>query len=300
MTTPTIRTEFAQRTSLKPGDRIAIVAGSGRLPVNVAESLSAAAHSPFIVMIAGEVDQQADLAAFEHQSLPLEDIAGLVPLLKRHSITHVILAGGIGRRPNWRAFRPRLSLVTLLPRALAALGKGDDGLLRALVRMLEGYGFKVIGAHQVVPDLLAAEGNMTNAKPLKTDWRDLDAALQAARAIGALDIGQGAVSIGGRVVALEGIEGTDEMLGRVASLRGHGRIAGKKRGVLVKSSKPGQELRADLPTIGPLTVDVAHAAGLAGIGIEAGSSLILDYRSMVERADALGLFIVGLHAGKPQ
>ena len=299
MTTPTIRTEFAQRTSLKPGDRVAIVAGSGRLPVNVAESLAAADHSPFIVMITGEVDQRADLVAYEHQSLPLEDIAGLVPLLRRHSITHVVLAGGIGRRPNWRAFQPRLSLVTLLPRALAALGKGDDGLLRALVRALEGYGFKVIGAHQVVPDLLAAEGNLTKATPLKTDWSDLDAALQAARAIGALDIGQGAVSIGGRVVALEGIEGTDEMLGRVASLRGHGRIAGKKRGVLVKSSKPGQELRADLPTIGPVTVDVAHAAGLAGIGIEAGSSLILDYRSMVERADALGLFIVGLPAGKP-
>jgi len=298
MTTPTIRADLAERIGLHPGDRVAIVAGGGRLPVNVAESLAAEGHPPFIVMIAGEVNQRADLLAYDHQSLPLEDIAGLAPLLKRHSITHVVLAGGIERRPNWRAFRPRLSLLTLLPRALAALQKGDDGLLRVLVRTLEGYGFKVIGSHQVAPDLLAGEGVMTRATPLKTDWRDLEAGLQAARAIGTLDIGQGAVSIGGRVVALEGIEGTDEMLGRVASLRGHGRIVGKKRGALVKSSKPGQELRADLPTIGPVTVNAAHAAGLAGIGVEAGSSLILDYRSMVHRADELGLFIVGLPQGK--
>ncbi len=139
---------------------------------------------------------------------------------------------------------------------------------------------------------------MTRAAPSRRDMPDLKAALEAARAIGALDIGQGAVSIGGRVVAVEGIEGTDGLLARVKDLRGHGRIAGKKRGVLVKCAKPGQELRADLPTIGPATVLAAHAAGLAGIGVEAGHSLILDFGDMVERADALGLFVVGLPAGE--
>src|SRR5690606_15834225 len=123
-----------------------------------------------------------------------------------------------------RAVRPTLSLLRLLPKAISALAKGDDGLLRALVRALEGHGFTVVGAHEIVPDLLAEEGPMTRTKPQRADWADLEAGLIAARAIGALDIGQGAVAIGGRAIALEGIEGTDQLLARVAGMRDHGRL----------------------------------------------------------------------------
>lgn len=300
MTTPTTRADSGLRIKLAAGDRVGIVAGHGRLPVNVAQGLAAAGHSPFIVHIEGETESGTGLAAYDHEFLQLEDFAGLVPLLRRHHITHVVLAGGIERRPNWRAVRPRLSLLTLLPKAIAALAKGDDGLLRALVRGLEGYGFKVVGAHEIVPDLLAEEGPMTRTQPRKADWADLKAGLVAARAIGALDIGQAAVAIGGRAIALEGIEGTDQLLARVAGMRGHGRLAGKTGGVLVKCAKPGQELRADLPAIGPATVEGAYAAGLAGIGVEAGGSLVLDFGRMVERADELGLFVVGLASGVPE
>lgn len=139
---------------------------------------------------------------------------------------------------------------------------------------------------------------MTEASPQKSDWRDLEAAAQAARAIGMLDIGQGAVAIGGRAIALEGIEGTDGLLERVKAMRGHGRIAGKKRGVLVKCAKPGQELRMDLPAIGPATVIAAHEAGLAGIGVEADRSLILDAKNVFGEANRRGLFVVGLPPGK--
>lgn len=296
MTTPT-RIEPKLQIKLAPGDRVGIVAGSGRLPINVAERLTAVGHAPFVAMIEGEADQDSTLTSCEHEYLQLEDFAELVPTLKRHGVTHVVLAGGIARRPEWRKIKPRLALLAILPRALAGLARGDNGLLKALVGGLEGYGMKVVGAHEIVPDLLAVEGAMTRAAPLKADWRDLDAALEAARTIGALDVGQGAVAIGGRVIALEGIEGTDGLLARVAGMRGHGRIAGKKRGVLVKCAKPDQEMRADLPTIGPGTVEGAHAAGLAGIGVEAGGSLVLDYAKMIERADALGLFVVGLPKG---
>lgn len=296
MTTPT-RIEPKLQIKLAPGDRVGIVAGSGRLPINVAERLTAVGHAPFVAMIEGEADQDPALTSCEHEYLQLEDFAVLVPTLKRHGVTHVVLAGGIGRRPEWRRVKPRLALLAILPRALAGLARGDNGLLKALVGGLEAYGIKVVGAHEIVPDLLAIEGPMTRAAPLKADWSDLDAALVAARTIGALDVGQGAVAIGGRVIALEGIEGTDGLLARVAGMRGHGRIAGKKRGVLVKCAKPDQEMRADLPTIGPATVDGAHAAGLAGIGVEAGGSLVLDYGKMIERADALGLFVVGMPKG---
>jgi DUF1009 family protein len=291
------RADAEPRVELAAGDRVAVVAGSGRLPVNVVESLAEAGQAPFVVVLAGEADADPALTSFEHERMALEDVGALVPLLKRRKVTHVVLAGGISRRPHWRQIRPTFGLLRILPRILLALARGDDALLRTIVGEFEANGLTVVGAHEIVPDLLATEGPMTRARPLKSDAADLDAAFAAARAIGALDVGQAAVAIGGRVIALEGVEGTDGLLERVKELRHHGRVGGRKRGVLVKCAKPGQELRADLPAIGPATIDAAHAAGLAGIGVEAGHSLVLDFGEMVERADALGIFVVGLPAG---
>ena len=280
------------RLQLRSGDRIAIVAGSGRLPVDLAQNLAAHGHRPFVVLVRGEASPE--LASCDHEDLTVENFAGLAPLLKRRGITHVVFAGGISRRPKLGALKPSLALLKFLPRALAALAKGDDGMLRALAAAVEALGVKVVGAHQIAPDLLASEGPMTSTAPQKPDWRDIDAAAAAARAIGVLDIGQGAVAIGGRAIALEGVEGTDGMLERVKELRSHGRLAAKKRGVLVKCAKPGQELRMDLPSIGPDTVTMAHAAGLAGIGVEADRSLVLDMANVIGEADRLGLFVIGL------
>jgi DUF1009 family protein len=285
-------TETRGRLQLTSGDRIAVVAGSGRLPIDLAENLVAHGQKPFVVMVKGETSPQ--LASYDHEELTIENFAGLAPLLKRRGITHAVFAGGISRRPKLGALRPSLTLLRLLPRALAALMKGDDGVLRTLAATVESLGVKVVGAHEIAPDLLASEGPMTAVAPHKSDWRDLEAAAEAARAIGALDIGQAAVAIGGRAIALEGVEGTDGLLERVRELRSHGRLAGKTRGVLVKCSKPGQELRMDLPSIGPGTVTAAHAAGLAGIGVEADRALVLDLARVIAEADRLGLFVVGL------
>lgn len=279
---------------LSTRDRVAIIAGSGRLPVNVADSLAESGHQPFLVLIDGETDRDSGLERFEHRLMRLEEAGDVRGVLKRRGVTHVVLAGGIGRRPNLRAFKLSLGLLAALPRLARGLGRGDDGLLRLLISHIEAAGMKVVGAHQIVPDIVAVEGPMTGLQPLDDDWRDLDAAREAALAIGRLDIGQAAISIGGRVIAVEGIEGTDGLLERTAALRSHGRIAGLSRGVLVKCAKPQQEVRADLPGIGPATVEAAHAAGLAGIGVEAGRSLVLDWAKVVERADTLGLFVVGL------
>jgi UDP-2,3-diacylglucosamine hydrolase len=171
--------------------------------------------------------------------------------------------------------------------------RGDNTLLSIFVTYLEHNGFKVVGAHEILPDLLARQGVMTKARPRPSDQSDIDAALEAALAIGRLDIGQAAVAIGGRAVALEGIEGTDGLLERVKGLRENGRIAGTKRGVLVKCAKPGQEVRADLPTIGPATIERAHAAGLAGVAVEADRAFVLEFASTIDRANALGIFVMG-------
>lgn len=292
------KTEPGRLVTLQSGDRMAIVAGSGRLPVDLAESLAAHGHAPLVLMVEGEADPI--LASYEHQPVAIEQFADLGTLLKRRRITHAVFAGGISRRPRISALRPSLALLRSLPRIMSVLGKGDDGVLRALAAGLErSYGVKVVGAHQIAPHLLASVGPMTGISPQTSDWRDIEAAAQAARAIGAIDVGQAAVAIGGRAIALEDIEGTDGLLLRVRDLRSHGRLAGKARGVLVKCAKPGQELRIDLPTIGPATVTSAHAAGLAGIGVEAGRSLVLDAANVIAEADRLGLFVIGLPQAEP-
>ncbi|RUX74472.1 LpxI family protein [Mesorhizobium sp. M7A.F.Ca.US.001.04.1.1] len=296
-TTSMTKTETAAaRLDLPPGSRVGIIAGGGSLPVEVAAGSVEQGYPPFVILMEGEVDRIAELSRYDHESLALEGIGSLVPLLRRHRITHLVLAGEIKRRPRLLALRPSLSLLAVIPLVVLALARGDDGLLKVLARGLEARGIKVVGAHEVVPSLVAAEGVLTNAAPQKSDWRDIEAGLAAAKAIGALDIGQAAIAIGGRTIALEGIEGTAGLLERAKLLRGHGRIAGKTRGVLVKCAKPGQELRADLPSIGLQTVEAAHAAELAGIAVEAGRSLVLEGPETIARANALGLFVIGLPA----
>lgn len=279
---------------LKATDRVAIIAGSGDLPMSVAAGLQAAGHVPFIVVIGGERADADDFSSSPRATLELEQLGNLIPLLKRERITHVVLAGGISRRPKLWKLRPNRHMLTMLARVASALGKGDNALLSTLVQLIEEVGPRVVGAHEVVPDLLATEGPVGRFKPQAGDHRDLAAAFAAAKALGALDIGQAAIAIGGRAVAVEDVEGTDGLLARTVELRRHPRLAGKKRGVLVKCSKPAQELRADLPGIGPQTVRAAYAAGLAGIGIEAGRSLILDYEAVRTCADEMGLFVVGM------
>jgi UDP-2,3-diacylglucosamine hydrolase len=293
-TTPMPSHKTRPAIALSASDRVAIVAGSGRLPVNVAAGLKAAGHPPFVVLVGSEAGDADELKTHDHATLELEQMAGLIALLKRNRITHVVLAGGIGRRPQLTKVRPSLALLAVLPRMLAGLARGDNALLKTIVGLIERAGLKVVGAHQIVPDLVAGEGVMTKARPTTADRKDLAAAFAAAKAIGALDIGQAAIAIGGRAIALEGVEGTDGLLARTRELRSHGRLAGKQRGVIVKCAKPNQELRADMPAIGPLTVAAAHEAGLAGIGVEAGRSLILDYEAVCADADALGLFVIGL------
>lgn len=279
---------------LKDTDRVAIIAGSGELPVSVAAGLRAAGHVPFVVLIGGERTSADDFASSPRATLELEQLGNLIPLLKRERITHVVLAGGISRRPKLWRLRPNRYMLTMLARVASALSKGDNALLSTLVQLIEEVGPRVVGAHEIVPDLLAPEGPIGKFKPQSGDDRDLAAAFAAAKALGALDIGQAAIAIGGRVVAVEDVEGTDGLLARTVELRRHPRLAGKKRGVIVKCSKPAQELRADLPGIGPQTVRAAHAAGLAGIGVEAGRSLILDYEAVRTCADEMGLFVVGM------
>ncbi|MGC4025791.1 MAG: UDP-2,3-diacylglucosamine diphosphatase LpxI [Mesorhizobium sp.] len=274
----------------------AIIAGGGRLPIDLAKSLISRGSPIYVVMIAGEVENPEAFATFPHTTIELEAAGGVLSHLRSRGVSQLVFAGTVARRPRLLAMRPILPLLAVLPKLMTALGRGDDALLRSLVAHVEGHGIKVLGAHEILPELLVPEGVHTKRRPTKSDMRDIEAALAAARAIGILDIGQAAIAIGGRAIALEGVEGTDGLLDRVAKLRDHGRLAGKTGGVLVKSVKPGQEWRTDLPGIGVQTVDGASTAKLNGIAVVADSTLAMGFKEIIERADSLGIFVMGLHA----
>lgn len=276
------------------GGRLAIIAGGGALPHHVAEAVRARGENPFIIALSREAEE-ADWVGFDHSVLAIGDFANISRTFREEGIDRVVLSGWVRRRPEWRDIRPTLRTLAKIPSVLKTLvSGGDDAVLRMAMELIEASGAHVIGVHEVVPNLLAEPGPIGTVTPDNDDRRDIEAGIAAANALGALDVGQGAVAVGGRVVALEGAEGTDAMLERVTTLKAEGRVSTRRRGVLVKLCKPGQDLRADLPSIGPSTVARAEKAGLAGIAVEAGRALVLERAEVTEAANRAGLFVVGV------
>ncbi|UXT89131.1 LpxI family protein [Agrobacterium pusense] len=275
------------------GGRLAIVAGSGQLPLYVANAAREMGEDPFIVRLRD--DSRFDWSGFDNAVISVGDVAGLGRLLRDNRVDRVVLSGAVARRPEWREIRPTVAILLKLPSIVKTLlSGGDDAVLQMVIKIIGTLGAKVIGAHEIAPGLLATTGAFGTQKPAEDDLKDISRAAEAALALGKLDVGQGAVSVGGRIVALEGVEGTDAMLLRVAALRAEGRISPRRRGVLVKLCKPQQDVRADLPTIGIETVENAQQAGLAGIAVEAGRALVLDRDAMLKAADQAGIFVCGI------
>jgi DUF1009 family protein len=278
--------------------RLAIIAGSGLLPLYVAEAARQAGEDPFIILLKDEADHSWD--GFDKASIGVGDMAGLKNAFRSHNIGRVVMSGGVSRRPDWREIRPNLRFLLKMPYVVRTLlSGGDDTVLKMVIGLIEAQGCQVIGAQEIAPGLLASTGPLGAQTPSDEDRRDIVKAARAAEALGRLDIGQGAISVGGRIVAVEGVEGTDRMLERVAALRQEGRISAKRKGVLVKLCKPQQDVRADLPTIGLSTLRNAQKAGLAGIAIEAGRALVLEREKLLQAADEAGMFVCGVDLGLP-
>ncbi len=277
----------------KNGDaRLAIIAGSGRLPVDVALAAREQGIDPFIIAITGEADY--DWSDFEHKELPIANFAQVAKSLKNQNIDRVVLAGGIRNRPKISDIRITLKMLFSFPKLLKdILAGGDDALLRTTIKLFEMHGVEVVGAQDVVPNLLAAEGVLGVTGISKIDQVDIDIAATAASQLGLDDKGQAAVAINGKVIATEDANGTDAMLAKIADQNHANRLNGGS-GVLVKLCKPQQDRRADLPTIGPMSVHNAYKAGLAGIAVEAGRSFILDKENVIKEADKYGLFVAGI------
>lgn len=275
---------------------VGIIAGGGSLPGHVVDELAAVGQSAFIIAIKGEA--LPELVARANAELGFGQIGQLFDLLKKSGCSRVMLIGGVSKRPDFTSVLGDFGTMRRLPRILKAMVGGDDSLLTRVIHLIEEEGFEVVGIADVAPALLVSEELLAGPRLSDDAERDLRLAQRAVVHLGALDIGQAAVAVGGRVVALEGAEGTDAMLERCAELRQNGRIRVKSpAGVLVKFAKPGQDLRVDLPTIGPRTVELAAHAGLCGIGVEAGRALIAERDETLALANKLGIFIQGLTAG---
>ncbi|MCK7611254.1 LpxI family protein [Roseibium sediminicola] len=273
--------------------RIALIAGNGALPCQIADGLAATGRDFRIVAIKGEADQATQARA--HAQLGWGEIGRLYRFLKRNECQEVLLIGGVSKRPDFTSILGDFGTLKRLPTIIRALAGGDDSLLTKVIRLFEDEGYRVVGIKDVAPQLLASSGVLGNVQPKQADWRDVELALRATQKLGELDIGQAAVAVGGRVVALEGAEGTDAMLQRCADLKQLGRIRAKGRaGVLVKTAKPNQDLRVDLPAVGPRTIDLAIAAGLAGIAVEAHGALIAERAETIAKANAASLFLIGI------
>jgi UDP-2,3-diacylglucosamine hydrolase len=276
---------------------LGVIAGGGDLPRRLIERVVADGRRVFVLGVAGFVDPQL-LLDFPGAQVSIGEIGRQMDLLRREGCAELVFAGVV-KRPDFSQLKLDVKGALLLPKVLAAARQGDDALLRIVVQTFEAAGFNVLGAETVVGALAAPAGAIGSLSPADGDWLDIRTAARAAAAIGALDIGQGAVSCDGVVLALEAQEGTDLMLRRCAELPAALRGApGARRGVLVKRPKPGQERRIDLPTIGEATVRGAAAAGLAGIAVEAGAALVLNREAVAALADELGLFIHGFRPGE--
>ncbi|WP_024575326.1 MULTISPECIES: UDP-2,3-diacylglucosamine diphosphatase LpxI [unclassified Afipia] len=272
---------------------VGIVAGSGVLPFSVAELLQARGIAPFLFAIRGFCDP-VRVAQYPHHWVALGQVGRLTRLMRSEGCREIVFIGGLVR-PALSEIRLDWGTLRAIPAIAAALRGGDDHLLTGVSRIFERHGIRVVGIQDVAPELLMPEGSLTRRTPDAEAVADIAKARELMRAISPFDVGQGVVVIDGHVVAVEDIEGTDGLLARVARLRAEKRIRAKPgRGVLVKMPKAQQDLRFDLPTLGPKTIDGVIAAGLAGIGIVAGHTLVAEADVMTAKADQAGLFVTGL------
>ena len=281
--------------ALEISSPVGLIAAGGVMPFAVADRLIARGIDPVLFALRGICDPVA-VARFRHHWISIGQVGRAIRLFRAENCRDLVFIGALVRpalseiRLDWRTLR-------IIATVWAAFRGGDDHLLSSIGRILEQEGFRMVGIKDVAPDLLMPEGCLTRISPDQDAAADIARGRAVLRALSPFDIGQATVVIDGHVVGVEDIEGTDGLLARVAHLRSEGRIRARAaRGVLVKAPKSGQDLRFDLPTIGPQTIQGVVKAGLAGVAVVAGNTIAVEPQAMIEAAGAAGLFVTGLPA----
>jgi DUF1009 family protein len=269
--------------------KLGIIAGGGPLPGQVAQAAMASGRDVFIIGLEGFASPEV-LRPFAHKFFRLGALGAIHQTLRDEACLDLVMIGPV-KRPSILSLRPDLEGTRLLARVGKAAFSGDDGLLSAIVRIMNEEGFTVLGAHEIMTDMLAPAGVLTTCAPDAEALADIDRGVAALKLIGLADIGQACVVQQGIILAVEAVEGTDAMLSRIPAVHRPG-----PAGVLVKIAKPGQEKRADMPTVGVATITHAASAGLRGIAYEAGATILANRVQMIAAAEDAGLFLVGIDA----
>jgi DUF1009 family protein len=277
-------------TPAEAAGTLGILACGGDLPLCLARTALAAGRPVFAVAVEGWAEP-ADWAGLPHAVERVGAAGRILAALRANGVRQLVMAGR-ARRPSVLSLRPDATGARILARIGRAFFAGDDGLLRAVARVLEEEGFEILAPQAVLGDLLPGPGLLTRAAPDARARADIRRGIAVVNALGMVDVGQGAVVQQGLVLGVEAVEGTDALLARCASLKREG-----PGGVLVKLAKPGQDRRLDLPAVGPTTMAGAAAAGLAGIAVEAGATILVHRAATVAAADAAGLFLLAMDPG---
>lgn len=278
---------------------LALICGGGSLPLAVADFVSARGRQVLLFPLQG-IARPEDYAQRPHTWVRIAKFGAFARAARAAGCHEMVLIGSLVRPAFWQ-IRFDLTTLKLLPRIAAAFRGGDDYLLSGGARLIEEQGFRVLGAHEVAPEILVPKGTLGRVQAGERDRADIALGLDYLRATGPFDVGQAVVVAGRHVLAVEAAEGTDQMLERIAALRASGRIrASTVGGVLVKAPKRGQDRRFDLPSIGPRTVEGAARAGLAGIAVVASGTIVAEPVRLVQAADRANIFVVGLPAGSEQ
>ena len=278
------------------GAPVAIICGAGSLPFAVADSLIARGRGVVLVAFRHWADP-AVVARYRHHWVGLGHFGRIMRFARAAGCRDLVFIGTLVR-PSLTQLRFDWVTLCALPRLIRSFRGGDDHLLSGIARIFEDQGFRLVGAHEVAPDILMPEGALGRREPGPRERADMTRALALLAAIGPYDVGQAVVIADGHVLAIEGVEGTDGLLDRVAEMRASGRIRSPSRhGILVKAPKPTQDRRFDLPTIGPTTIERVARAGLAGLAVVAGETIVAEPNRVAQLADERGMFVAGVPAG---
>jgi UDP-2,3-diacylglucosamine hydrolase len=278
-------------------DSIAIICGGGVIPGAVAEAVMRRGRRPVMFAIKGWADPQV-VARYAHHWVALGQAGRFFRLARAERCREAILIGTL-LRPALTQIRLDWHAIRLMPRVIRAFAGGDDRLLSGIAKLLEEDNLRIVGVKDVAPDVIVPAGVLGGHQPSTADRADIARALNLIATLGPFDVGQAAVVANNHVLGVEAAEGTDNLLARIADLRQQGRISTPERiGVLVKAPKPTQDRRFDLPTIGPQTVANVVRAGLAGIAVAAGDTMIADPVELIAAADRAKIFVVGVAEGE--
>lgn len=268
-----------------PAGRYAVIAGNGRFPFLVLDAARDQGIEPLVVAIKEETLPEIAEKASNLHWLSLGEVSKLLELLSTEGIQKVVLAGQVKHAQIFSSIKPD----GLVSRALAGLHrKNTDALIGAFVRMLEGRGIRVVDSTLFLKPLLAEAGAMTRRAPDESEKSDIAFGREMAKKIAGLDIGQTVVVAERAVVAVEAMEGTDRTIERAATLSNGRRL------VVVKVSKPKQDMRFDVPVIGPTTIEVMQRSNATVLAVDAGKTLLFERPRLLGAADQAGIAIVGM------